>query len=87
MDLQHVAPGPVQPGHDDEVVAGHEPVEALGCERTHFEPGVGRTLPALFRRFAARLEDRPDHTDRTQLSTSPPLHAVRASTPVSQNVW
>jgi len=57
MNLQHVAPGPVQPSHYDDVIAGHEPVKARRGERTHFKPGVGRTFGTLFRRFATRLED------------------------------
>jgi len=75
MNLEHVAPGPVQPSHYDDVFAGREPLKTLRRERTHFEPGVGRTLRTLFGRFAARLKDGSDHTNRTKLGTSATLRA------------
>src|SRR5262245_158372 len=68
MDLHHVAPGAVQPGHHDKVVAGCKPVQRRGREWKDFEPGIGGALPTLLRRVTATLESGSDHPNGTNLS-------------------
>jgi len=75
MDLQHIAPGLVQPSQNDNVVAGRETVKSLCHQRTHFQPCVGRPLRTLFGRFAAFLDAGSDHTNRTKLGTFDALFA------------
>src|SRR5690348_1091311 len=49
INLEHVAAGAVQPGDNDDLVAGTEAVEGVGGEGADFKPGVGRALRALHR--------------------------------------
>ena len=76
-----VAKSPVQPSHNDDVVADLEPVKALCRERVHFQPGVGGALRTLHGRFAAPLDVRSNHTDRAKLRTSATLYVglIRAT--------
>jgi len=63
VDLEHIAPGAVQPRDDDDLVAGCEALEARRRPGVHFEPGIGCSLRSLFRRLAAPLERRFDDSD------------------------
>ena len=74
INLQHVPPRPVEPGHNDDVGAGDESVESVCGEPAHVKPRVRRTLRALLRRPAARLDDGADHADRPNLSASSTVH-------------
>ncbi len=56
MNLQHVAPGLMQPRNHDDLGACHKPVEGRDRERTYFKPGVGGTLRTLFGCSRARIE-------------------------------
>jgi hypothetical protein len=57
MNLEHVAPGAVQPSHNDDVAADQESIKPLCGERTHLKPGVGASsapcLGALTRELSA----------------------------------
>jgi hypothetical protein len=77
MNLQHVAPGPVQPSHNDDFVTSRETVKTRRSERPHLKPGVGSAFRTLFGRLAARLEDGSDHSNRPNLRTS----AIRRARP------
>ena len=50
VHTENIAVGAIEPGDDDHAVAGGEAVERLGDVGVKGEPGVGRTLVALFRR-------------------------------------
>lgn len=63
MNLHYVAPGLVQPGEDNDVVAGSEAVEGGGSKPMDFQPGIGCALRALPGRFAPLLEWRPENTN------------------------
>jgi hypothetical protein len=52
MDLQNLAVSLVQPGQDDDVVAGRQPVKPVRSERMYFKPDVGSAFRTLFRGFA-----------------------------------
>ena len=63
MNSQHVAPGLVKPGYDNDFVPSGYAVEPLCYRRFHFEPGVRRSFQTLFRRFRTRLKGRSDNPD------------------------
>lgn len=66
VDLQDIAPCFVQPSNKNDVAADRESVKPSSCECLHFQPGIGGTFRSLHGRFAARLEDGSDHTNRTK---------------------
>jgi len=66
MDFQDRAVGLVQPGQDEEVVAGHNSVESGESKVLYVEPRVGCAFGALFRGFAAFAEGRANHADRAE---------------------
>src|SRR5215471_19774635 len=71
MNSHHIAPGSVQPGQDDDLVADDEPVQGLGGEWLDFEPGIGCAFDTLHWGLASRVEYRADCTDRAKLRRSP----------------
>ncbi len=75
VDLQHVAPRPVQPRHDDDLVAGREAVETFCRGRTYVEPGVRRPLGSLSGCLAARLDAGSDHANQPHLRSPSSLHS------------
>ena len=54
----------MQPGEDNDVVAGCEPIERLCHGLIHLEPGVWRAFGTLFRCLLSTLEGRSDHANR-----------------------
>src|SRR5215472_14459125 len=84
MNLQHIAPGLVQPSYNNNVVARRETVKPLCHQRTHFKPGVGRTLRTLLGRFAAFLDARTDDANGPKLCAASTLPAC--SHPLSSSL-
>src|SRR6185503_19947144 len=60
VDVEHVALPLVEPGDDDQLVAGLDPEERRLRPRLHLEPGVGGALGALSRRALSFAERRAD---------------------------
>lgn len=73
MNFQDVAASSVEPGDDDDFVAGGESVEALDGKGTDLEPGVGSAFYTLLRGLAAGLDGGSDYADRTNLHASSPF--------------
>src|SRR5690242_20473865 len=73
VNLKYVAPGLMQPGHDDDLVAGREPVESGDRECRYVKPGVRGALRTLFGRIVARLDGGSNDANRTQPGSSPRL--------------
>src|SRR6266852_1064854 len=78
VDLEDVAMGSVKPRDDDDFVAKAEALKCFRRPRTYLEPRIGRPLRSLFGRFAARLERRADHADRSQPSSDQPACCIGA---------
>src|SRR5690242_8191248 len=66
MNFQDVAPGFVQPGHNDEFVPSGHTIKSLRSEGTHLQPGVGSAFGGLFWRLATRLDIRSNHANRAE---------------------
>src|SRR5690348_17806193 len=73
VNLKYVAPGLMQPGHNDDLVAGREPVESGDRECRYVKPGVRGALRTLFGRIVARLDGGSNDANRTQPGSSPRL--------------
>ena len=69
MNLEHVAPCSMQPGYNDDVVAGRKPVKTRCYERTQLEPGVRTTFKTLFWSRDSSFESRPDNAYRAKPCT------------------
>lgn len=83
MNLQHIAPGLVQPGQNNNVVACRKTIKALGHQRTHFKPGVWRALRTLLGRFAAFFDAGTDNANRAKLCAAFRLPACSHLSPSS----
>src|SRR5262249_17376876 len=70
MHLHRFPPCLMQPGNDDDVVAGTEPIQALCRELRYLKPSVERAFRALQGGFTALLDSGADHTDRAKLRTA-----------------
>ena len=78
MDVEDLTVRTIEPGKDDEVVAGAKPLQALEHGRFEGEPGVRRPLVALFRGRRGILQRGFDASDRRYLEVglvdvSPPV--------------
>src|SRR5262245_12610075 len=66
VNLQSVTLSLVQPGHDDDVLAGHDSVKARLEGWAHFQPRVGTALRALFGCLHKCLEAGTDDANRAE---------------------
>lgn len=71
MHQERFAIAAIEPGDDDEAVAGGDAPKRAAKLLGDFEPRVGRTFLALKRRFAQIAKRRADDANRSQLD-----HAV-----------
>ena len=66
MVLEHVAPGLVQPGDDDQLVTNLHAQEGIDKLRFDLEPHIRAAFRSLPRRFFPRLQRRTNESNRLQ---------------------
>ncbi len=71
MDLEDAAIGAMEPGDDEDFVAGRDSGQRRREIRPHVQPRVGRTFGALPGRKLPLLEGRADHPDRIERGCVP----------------
>ena len=66
VDSEHVAPSPMKPCDDEDVVPDGDASKSFRCPRLHVQPGIGGSLRALLGLMAPSLELGANEPDGSQ---------------------